>query len=267
MRQPFARALWQRAYVYRRVKRSLIKHFSRFVGAFFLAVTSAPSAAAAQQTYFNVPNAELSTEGEAFVQQQLGLGQSGEAGLTVDFGMTKWLEFGFNILQVPLYAARQPQAGEPQPSVLVNAQVMFTVIPIIHLQVGTRQGVAQGTPDGPRAEYSGHGHALVRLGEDDAPYGNFVFGAYAGSRSNLGPGSLGGGMAGLEVPILGPKLRIVGDWIIGTNQHSVAGVGIESIFDSKGRWDLALGAQLPSPRSGNDYALIVQISWLSRGSD
>jgi hypothetical protein len=253
--------------VTRRVRRSSCNHYACFVGVICLVFGFAAEPAAAQQTYFNVPNAELATEGEAFVQQQLGLGRGGDAELTVDFGLTEWLELGFNVLSVPLYAAPRPQPGELEPSVLVNAQVMFTVVPVLHLQAGARQGVAQGTSDGPRATYSGHGHVLMRLGEDDAPYWNYVVGAYAGSRTHLGPGSLGGAMVGFEVPILGPRLRVVGDWIIGTNQRSVAGVGLESIFDSKGRWDLALGAQLPSPTSGNDYALIVQISWLSRGSD
>jgi hypothetical protein len=220
----------------------------------------------AQQTYFNIPNAELSTPGEAFVQQQLGLGPSGDAGLTVDFGMTKFFEFGFNILSVPLYAAKHPEPGSREPSVLTNAQLMFSVTPVVHLQVGTRQGLVGGEEDGPRARYSGHGHALIRFGEDDAPYGNYVVGAYGGSRANLGPGSLGGGMVGFEVPIMGRHLRAVGDWILGTNQDSFAALGLESIFDADGRWDLALGARLPSPRSGNDYGMIVQISWLSRGS-
>jgi hypothetical protein len=224
--------------------------------------------AAAQQTYLNVPNAELATQGEAFVQQQAGLGRSGEAGLTVDFGLTDIFELGFNILSVPLYAAARPEpGGERPPSVLVNAQLMVSLARVVHLQVGTRQGIAAGEQTGPRAAYSARGHALIRLGEDDAAYGNYVIGAYAGTRAHLGQGSLGGGMLGFEVPLLGPKLRIVGDWMIGTNEDSVAGLGFESIFDSEGRWDLALGAQLPSPRSGNDYALIVQVAWLSRGSD
>jgi hypothetical protein len=225
------------------------------------------SRVAAQQTYFNVPNAELSTKGEAFVQQQLGIGPSGDAGLTVDWGMTEYFEIGFNILSVPLYAPKGPDPSGRQPSVLTNAQLMWSATPAVHLQVGTRQGVSGGEDDGPRAQYSGQGHALVRLGEDDARYGNYVIGGFAGSRANVGHGSLGGGMLGVEVPIIGRKLRAVADWIIGTNEDCFAAFGLESIFDAAGRWDLALGARLPSPRSGNDYGMIVQISWLSRGSD
>jgi hypothetical protein len=223
--------------------------------------------ASAQQTYFNVPNAELATAGEAFVQQQLQLGRRGEAGLTADFGMTEYLEFGFNILSLPLFASPDMESGQLDPSALVNAQMMFSPASVVHLQVGTRQGIASGTGEGPRAAYSAFGHALVRFGKDDAPYGNYVMGAYVGTRASLGEGSLGGGLLGFEVPLIGPRLRAVGDWVIGTNEASVVGLGIESILDAKGRWDLALGAQLPSPRSGNDYALIVQIAWLSRGSN
>jgi hypothetical protein len=223
--------------------------------------------AAAQQTYFNVPNAELSTRGEAFVQQQSGFGPSGDAALTVDFGLTDYLELGFNVYSLSLYAPKKPDPGEREPSVVTNAQVMVSLTPLVHVQAGTHQGVAGGTEEGPRVQYSARGHALVRLGEDDARYGNYVIGGFAGTSANLGPGSHGGGMIGFEVPLIGPQLRVVGDWLIGTNKECVAAIGFESIFDSEGRWDLAVGARLPSPRSGNDYGAIVQIAWLSRGSD
>jgi hypothetical protein len=133
--------------------------------------------------------------------------------------------------------------------------------------VGTRQGVA-GTADGhPRTTYSASGHLLARFGADDARYGNYVVGAYAGTRANVGAGSLGGALLGFAVPVAGPMLRVVGDWVIGTNEDSLATLGLESLFDAKGHWDLAIGARVPSPRSNNDYGVIVQVSWLSRGSE
>ena len=225
------------------------------------------SSASAQQTYFNVPNAELATKGEAFIQQQMGFGPEGDAELTTDFGMTEWFEFGFNLLAVPLYAPPKEEPGAREPSAVVNGQIMVSPLETVHLQVGTRQGVARGIEGHPRSSYSASGHLLARFGADDARYGNYVVGAIVGTRANVGQGSLGGGLVGFEVPVIGPKLRVVGDWVIGTNEDSVATLGLESLFDAEGRWDLAVGARLPSPRSDNDYGVIVQISWLSRGSE
>lgn len=237
-----------------------------FVLAIFLVILlplTLPRPAAAQQTYFNVPNAELAHRGEAFVQQQLFLGRSGQGGLTVDFGLTDYLELGFNAVAVSLYAPPHPRP-ERAPSMLANAQIMLEPASWAHLVAGTMQGISARSPDGPRAAYAARGHAMVRFGEDESKFGNYVVGAYVGTRAMLGEGSLGGGLLGVAVPILGKRLRAVGDWLIGTNEDSVVVLGIESLLDHEGRWDLAIGAQLPSPGSGNEYGCVLQIAWLSK---
>jgi hypothetical protein len=217
----------------------------------------------AQQTYFNVPNAELAKRGEAFVQQQLFLGKSGQGGLTVDFGLTDYLEVGFNAVAVSLYAPPRSTI-ERAPSVLANAQVMLEPVHWLHLLLGTMQGISARSPSGPRAAYAARGHAMARFGDDESRFGNYLVGAYAGTRAMLGEGSLGGGFVGAEVPLLGKRLRAVGDWVIGTNEESVIVLGLESLLDAEGRWDLAIGAQLPSPGSDNEYGCVLQIAWLSK---
>ena len=226
-----------------------------------LIVLAGPSQASAQQTYFNVPNVETAAVGQIFVQNQLTLAKSGDTDVTIDVGLTKYLEVGLNVATIPLYAgsASEPP-DEREPNVLANAQLTFPLARIAHVQLGTWQGIATGGNAEDRASYAGRGHGVLRLGEEGAAYGNYVFGAYAGTKTVLGPGSRAGGLFGAEVPLWEDRLRFAGDWVIGTNAESVAAVGLETVITARHRWEVAVAAQLPSPKSDNDYALLVQIT-------
>jgi hypothetical protein len=144
--------------------------------------------------------------------------------------------------------------------VLGNAQLTLELNHFVHTQVGTQQGIASGKGGRDRADYAARGFAVLRLGAEGARYGSYVFGGYVGTRSLLGPGSVGGGLVGVEVPLWEHHLKFAGDWVIGTNAESVAALGLEWSVDSHERWELAMAAQLPSPKSDNDYGFIVQIS-------
>ena len=226
-----------------------------------LAILAWAPAASAQQTYFNVPNAETAAVGQIFLQNQLTLAKSGDADVTIDVGLTKYIEVGLNVATIPLYEAPPSEpADERAPNVVANAQLTFPLSHAAHVQLGTWQGIATGGSGEDRADYAGRGHAVVRLGEEDAAYGNYVLGAYAGTKTVLGPGSRVGGLFGVEIPLWQDRLRFAGDWVIGTNAESVAALGFESLFEARHHWEIGVAAQLPSPNSDNDYALIVQIT-------
>lgn len=224
------------------------------------ALTSA-AGASAQQTLFNVPTAQTAAVGHIFLQNQLTFGRSGDTDVTMDVGLTKNLEVGLNVTTIPLYQPpRGDEADGRAPNVVANAQWTVALAKVAHLQLGTWQGIATGRGPDDRADYAGRGHTVLRLGEDDARYGNYLVGVYAGSKTVLGPGSRVGGMLGVELPLIGKLLKLAGDWVVGTNAESVAAVGLESAFDAGQHWEVAVAAQLPSPQSGNDYGFILQIS-------
>lgn len=67
-------------------------------------------------------------------------------------------------------------------------------------------------------------------------------------------------MAGIEYPLLGEELSFVADFISGTNRASVAVIGAQWTISQKTGWQISLGAQLPSPWSGNDYGAVFELT-------
>ncbi len=67
-------------------------------------------------------------------------------------------------------------------------------------------------------------------------------------------------MVGLEYPFWREDLSFVADFISGTNSASVAVIGAQWTISEKKGWQISLGAQLPSPSSGNDYGAVFELT-------
>jgi hypothetical protein len=67
-------------------------------------------------------------------------------------------------------------------------------------------------------------------------------------------------MAGVEYPLIANKLHLMGDFISGNSDISVAVIG--AVLFLPHQWQLSLGAQVPAPTSNNDYGLVFEITKL-----
>ena len=218
------------------------------------------STAFAQQSLFNVPSAQETVPGRLFGQVQMtGTGEAGEVNTTLELGLFRWLEVGFNIFHVELYHLGGALGDGPaMPTTTLNANVWLEFNSLFSMEAGAQGGVGF-LPGTLQLEPVVFGWAALRL---DAPgrWGSYVVGAYTGTRGALGAGPPAGGLFGLEVPLVEHVLHAQADWVIGLNAISVAVVGVVIYIGRN--FQLALGGQLPSPGSGNHFGGVVEFTYV-----
>jgi len=226
----------------------------------FLMVCLVASTSWAQQSLFNVPSTQETLPGRLFGQvQATATPNGGEVNTTLELGITRWLEIGVNLLRMPLYRLHDVEERAPaQSATLFNANVYVDPLAWLAFEFGAQVGV--GTKPGALTlEPVVFGWATARF-EAPGRFGSYVVGGYAGTRGALGHGPPGGGLLGVEVPLIEHRLHAVADWVIGLNDLSVAVVGLV-IFVGK-NFQLSVGGQLPSPGSGNAFGGVVELTYV-----
>ena len=221
-----------------------------------------PSAAHAQQNLFNVPIPETAKPNDIFFQQQINISTQvrlGTAYTTIDYGLTRDLEIGLNVFNVQLYpGGNTPQLGEAdQAGLLINGQKTFEIFDHFKTGLGTQVGLSSTGPTNSTdlLQFSW----LTGMWEPiDGEYGRYVIGCYFGNHNYLGNGNRVGYLIGAEIPIIRERLSFVGDYISGTNNSSVAVVGL--VANVWRDWQFSLGVQLPSPHSPNSYGLVFELT-------
>ena len=251
---------------------ALLRMRSRFVvrliGTFILfAGLQWCAEARAQQNLFNVPSGTMTQKEEVFIQEQLNIGRFGESNLTVDYGLGNDWEMGLNVFKVNLYPGNpQPLVGESNDdAVLLNIQKLFRPMDQLDIEIGTQTGMSANNA-ARRVDVLNFSWCVSRwdLFVDRFLEGNYVFGAYYGNEPFLGLGSQFGFMAGLELPLIDEKFSFVSDIIAGTNDASVAVIGGQYTLSKRLGWQISMGAQLPSPGSGNDYGAVLELTKFPR---
>lgn len=214
----------------------------------------------AQQSLFNVPSTQETLPGRLFGQVQLtGTAHGGEVNTTLELGLLKWLEVGFNLFRMPLYRLAELDEGAPaQAATMLNANVYLSPVEWFAIEFGAQGGVGlrpvQGT-----LEPVVFGWATTRF-EAPGRFGSYVVGAYAGNRGALGHGPPVGGLLGLEIPLFEHRLNALADWVVGLNDLSVAVVGFV-VFIGRS-FQLSAGAQLPSPGTRNAFGAVLELTYV-----
>jgi hypothetical protein len=222
-----------------------------------LVVLAAP--AFAQQSFFNVPSTQETVPGRLFGQVQMtGTPIGGEVNTTLELGIVRWLEVGFNLFHMPLYHLTDSHSGPASSTTALNANVYFEPASFLALEFGAQGGVGF-IPGTTTLEPVIYGWGTMRL-EAPGRWGSYVIGGYAGTRGALGKGPPAGGLFGVEIPIWEHVIHAQGDWVIGLNDTSVAVVGAV-VFIGK-NFQLSAGAQLPSPGSGNAFGGVLELTYV-----
>lgn len=218
----------------------------------------------AQQSLFNVPSTQVTEKGGLFGQVQIGATpEGGDASATLDVGVFSWLELGLNLMHLPLAPAGELPETAPSTSVTaMNANLAVRLTDFMVIGGGAMGGV--GFNYAAVFEPLILGWATARF-EAPGRWGAYVVGAYSGTRSALGKGPPVGGMFGFEIPLLPMQFHLQADWFIGLNDLSVAVVG-GTLFLTK-ELQLSLGAQLPSPGSGNPFGGVLSFTYSPVAAD
>lgn len=215
----------------------------------------------AQQSLFNVPSLKSTAQGSLFFQEQLNFGHTGESNLTTDAGLGAGLDVGLNVFHVRLYPGHEMMdKGDPAGNAfLANAQWVVSPVPWLNIGVGVQQGLSAENAHG-STEYVGAGWGGFRFEPALGRYGAFVVGGYYGTRAWAGEGMHYGGMVGTEIPLWGERVGLCADWMIGINRASVAVIGLQITPVPEWHWQVAMGAQIPSPGSNTGYGFVLELT-------
>lgn len=206
-----------------------------------------------QQSLFNIPSSEITARDKLFFQQQINLHANGIGNTTFDYGLAPGLEVGVNFFNVHFYST---EGDLTNPFMLANIQKGFSLVDNWKIGIGTQAGYA--APVHSRQvrflEFTFVNNAL------ETDFGKYYLGAYHANRHYKGSGNNIGFMAGAEIPLWHEHFHFLADYISGNNDMSVAVVG--GVFFLPSNWQLSLGAQLPSPGSGNEYGTVIEFTYL-----
>lgn len=221
-------------------------------------VFAAPRGALAQQSFFNVPATVRTHDRALFGQVQANvMDHAGEVNTTLELGLGGRFEVGMNLFHLSLY--ERGTGGETaRDLIMVNGTALFELGASLMLQIGLAGGAGR-SPVTDDEEPAAFGWATLRW---DAPgrWGAWVIGANAGTHSAVGEGFPVAGLAAVEVPIIDDRLSAQADWVIGTNEQSVAVVGLVALVSDD--FQIAAGAQLPSPGSQNSFGGVLELTWV-----
>ena len=216
----------------------------------------------AQQNLFNVPSGTITRKDEVFLQEQMNLGRFGESNTTIDYGLGNDWEAGLNIFKVNLYPGNvKPLPGESnEDALLFNIQKGFRPFEELAIEIGTQHGLSANNGS-QKVDYLNFTWSVSRWTPKESLFkGTIVSGVYYGNKNFLGEGNQIGWMTGIEVPLWREDLSFVADYISGTNSASVAVIGAQWTLSEKKGWQVSLGAQLPSPNSGNGYGAVFELT-------
>lgn len=207
-----------------------------------------------QQNLFNVPSSDITEKGQWFFQEQLNLNSSGVSNTTFDYGLGNNWEVGVNFLGLDLYHG---SGGVIDPEPLLNLQKRFDINDSWGLGIGTQLGaMAPVHRHETRFSTFNYVNNQYRLGHLGKVFGGAYFAndAYTGSRSQAGF------MAGLEIPIWEDKFHFQADYIHGNTPIGVSVIGFVIFLPH--RWNMSIGAQVPSIHSHNECGLVLEFTRL-----
>lgn len=228
-----------------------------FILVFFSCVSLS---ALAQKNLFNVPLPEAVEQGKLYVQPGITITRDNlQLSNILTYGLGKGFQAGININDLTIDHKSEENvfpydsvAPGVNPDVLVNLQKGFDLSDKLKLGIGTWSG-ANIANEVDFSSFSYVNFSASFLGENKV-----VLGGYYGNDTYVVQGNNAGYMAGLEVPLISDKLKLLGDYISGENERSMVSLGLEVKLPKN--WQLAVGAQLPAPGSGNPRGVIIQVN-------
>lgn len=211
---------------------------------------------------FNVPTGTITPRGKIYFQQQSELGEDGETEITLDVGLGKGFEVGMDVREVHFYPGDAPLSPRDpaRDALLGNMQWGTELASGVRLALGTQQGLSAHNAEH-KVLHVGMGWAGLRLAPEEGHYGKYMLGAYLASRTWSGAGAPGGGMFGVEAPLIPERLSLSADCLLGTSRESVEVLGfdIKPVEDSD--WQISIGAQIPGPFAPDtDFAVVLGVT-------
>ncbi|MGZ3770938.1 MAG: hypothetical protein ACXVCP_15020 [Bdellovibrio sp.] len=232
-------------------------NFARYSasGLFTLFLMVSPTTAHSQQSLFNAPSIEATEKHKFFFQEQVNLlPQEGVFNTTLDYGLGDGWSVGMSLFNIRAYT---PETNYIDPDALANIEKSIKINEHWKIGFGTQSGYNLGHNPDRYAQFKSFSY-FQNMFVLPKNLGKFYAGYYHANAGFTGDTSTDGAMFGVEVPIVKDKLTFMADYLSGTSPISVAVIGL--VWQTKSQWQLSLGAQVPSPGSGNDFGVVLEFT-------
>ncbi len=215
----------------------------------------------AQQTYFNVPSADVVGKHEIAVQQQLNFSESIRSSTTLEYGLGREWEIGLNFYNLDYQPSERRIVANDStteeafsPLLMLNAQKAFDITKNLEIAIGAQGGLNVLTQR--RPQLVGYVYGLIGAVSDNEHY-NLSLGGYAANARYLGDGPKIGFQTGFDAGIFYKKLHLIGDWVSGSHDFGQLALGIEVFLGE--HFPLAIGWQRMN-KTG-EQALVLQLTF------
>jgi hypothetical protein len=223
------------------------------------------SLAFAQQNLFNIPSGDITPQGKLFYQHQLNVYSSKlESKGHFVYGLGGGWDAGVNVVGKGFYFTPEWQAlyndkaekGATYPVIMGTVQKQFVVSPKLHINIGTQAGVNVSN----RLANKEFNYFAYTIGSYHFMKGSRVVGGiYQTNRMFVGTGNTFGYLAGYELKLT-KRLYLMGDWVSGNNDGSVAVLG--GMYNLSKRVQLCAGWLVPNPETPKPSGLVLEFNLL-----
>lgn len=219
----------------------------------------------AQQNLFNIPSGDITQKGKIFYQNQFNVYSNKlESKGHFVYGLGKGWEIGANLVGKGFFYGPQwrvlhndnPGKGALYPILMGTAQKQFHLNKHWSMNVGTQMGINLSN----QLRNKTLNHFTYGLATYHHKGIKLVSGLYATNEFFVGDGRLYGIIAGYEIQ-LNDRWYLMGDWISGDNETSVAVLG--AMYNLTKRIQLCAGWQIPNINSPKPQGLVLEINLLS----
>lgn len=219
-----------------------------------------------QQNLFNIPSGDITPKDKFFYQHQINLySEKLESKAHFVYGLGDGWDCGVNLVGKGLYFDKEwrmsynddPGDGALYPIIMGTLQKQFNISEVIDINLGTQIGYnVSSLIKNKEINYFNYVLATYYLNNKSS---RIVGGLYQTNRMFVGQGNTYGGFVGFEYKIY-TNLYLMGDWVSGNNDASVAVLG--GMYNLTKRLQLCAGVQIPNPNTPKPYGLVLELNLL-----
>ena len=219
-----------------------------------------------QQNLFNIPSGDVNEHKKAFYQHQFNVyADNLESKAHFVYGLGKGWDAGINVVGKGLYFAPDwrlkhnddPTRGALYPVVMATTQKQFNLSKRFDFNVGTQIGYnISNKVSNKKINYFNYGIGIYHFNKSKS---RVVGGFYHTSNEFVGQGNTVGAMLGYEIN-LSKRWYLMGDWLSGNNDASVAVIG--GMYNLTKRLQLCAGLSLPNPNTPKPVGVVLELNIL-----
>lgn len=239
--------------------------FFLFILSFIFNLTNFQTAQT-QQNLFNIPSGDITIEDKVFYQHQINLySDKLESKAHFVYGLGNNWDAGINLVGKGVYFSNDwrisyndnPNRGALYPILMGTLQKQFNLDKNLDINLGTQVGYNLSTLI-KNKEVNFYNYSLLIYYFNNKS-SRIVGGLYHTNKMFVGQGNIFGGKLGFEYKI-SKDFYLMGDWVSGNNDASVAVLGV--MYNLSSSTQFCAGIQIPNPNTIKPLGVVLELNLL-----